>query len=217
MRRREFISFVGAAAAWSSIAGAQQLPKISKIGILYPGLASSLPSRIAEFRDGLQAAGYRVPDNVELVIRSTEGDPIRVAPFAKELAERKVDVIVAVSPAAVHAARSASRTIPIVALDLESDPVADGLINSLSRPGGQITGVFFDFPEFNKKWLELLKEAMPQLTKVAVLCKSYSAPIIHPAMQRVEIGHAIQSEPYNLGIKNGTLPPILTAASTMSG
>jgi hypothetical protein len=85
------------------------------------------------------------------------------------------------------------------------------------RPGGQITGVFFDFPEFNKKWLELLKEAMPQLTKVAVLCKSYSAPIIHPAMQRVEIGHAIQSEPYNLGIKNGTLPPILTAASTMSG
>lgn len=84
-------------------------------------------------------------------------------------AERKVDVIFAVSPAAVHAARSASRTIPIVALDLESDPVADGLINSLSRPGGQITGVFFDFPEFSKKWLELLKEAMPQLTKVAVL------------------------------------------------
>jgi hypothetical protein len=78
MRRREFISFVGGAAAWSSIAGAQQLPKISKIGILYPGLASSLPSRIAAFRDGLQAAGYRVPDNVELVIRSTEGDPIRV-------------------------------------------------------------------------------------------------------------------------------------------
>ncbi len=183
MRRREFITLLGGAAAWSSIADAQQLPKISKIGILYPGLASSLPSRIAAFREGLQAAGYREPD-VELVTRSTEGDPTRVAPFAKELAERKVDVIVAVSPAAVHAARSASTTIPIVAFDLESDPVADGLIKSLSRPGGQVTGVFFDFPEFSKKWLELLKQAMPHLTNVAVLWDPATGPM---QMKGVEI------------------------------
>ena len=182
MQRRTFITFLGGAAAWSSIAGAQQPPKISKIGILYPGLTSSLPPRIAAFRDGLQAAGYREP--VELVIRSTEGDPTRVAPFAKELAERQVDVLVPVSPAAVHAARSASTTIPIVALDLESDPVADGLIKNLSRPGGQVTGVFFDFPEFSKKWLELLKEAMPQLTKVAVLWDPATGPM---QMKGVEI------------------------------
>lgn len=184
MQRRTFITFLGGAAAWPSIAGAQQPPKISKIGILYPGLASSLPSRIAAFRDGLQAAGHREPDNVELVIRSTEGDPTRVAPSAKELAERKVDVIVAVSPAAVHAAQSVSTTIPIVAFDLESDPVADGLINSLSRPGGQITGVFFDFPEFSKKWLELLKQAMPHLTTVAVLWDPATGPM---QMKGVEI------------------------------
>ena len=184
MQRRTFITFLGGAAAWPSIAGAQQPPKISKIGILYPGLASSLPSRIAAFRDGLQAAGHREPDNVELVIRSTEGDPTRVAPSAKELAERKVDVIVAVSPAAVHAAQSVSTTIPIVAFDLELDPVADGLINSLSRPGGQITGVFFDFPEFSKKWLELLKQAMPHLTTVAVLWDPATGPM---QMKGVEI------------------------------
>jgi putative ABC transport system substrate-binding protein len=184
MQRRTFITFLGGAAAWPSIAGAQQPPKISKIGILYPGLASSLPSRIAAFRDGLQAARHREPDNVELVIRSTEGDPTRVAPSAKELAERKVDVIVAVSPAAVHAAQSVSTTIPIVAFDLESDPVADGLINSLSRPGGQITGVFFDFPEFSKKWLELLKQAMPHLTTVAVLWDPATGPM---QMKGVEI------------------------------
>jgi ABC transporter substrate binding protein len=64
---------------------------------------------------------------------------------------------------------SASTTIPIVALDLESDPITSGLIKSFSRPGGQVTGVFFDFPEFGKKWLELLKEVMPRLAKVAVL------------------------------------------------
>jgi putative tryptophan/tyrosine transport system substrate-binding protein len=77
--------------------------------------------------------------------------------------------MIPVSPAAVHAALAATTTIPIIALDLESDPVASGLIKSLARPGGQVTGVFFDFPEFGKKWLELLKDVMPQLASVAVL------------------------------------------------
>jgi putative ABC transport system substrate-binding protein len=121
------------------------------------------------FRDGLLGAGYREPDNIELIPRAANSDPARIAALAAELAERKVDVILAVSPAAVRASQAASATIPIVALDLESDPVASGLIKSLSRPGGQVTGMFLDFPEFGKKWLELLKETMPGLTKVAVL------------------------------------------------
>src|SRR5262249_44240 len=77
--------------------------------------------------------------------------------------------VLAVSAPAVTAARTAATTIPIVAFDLESDPIDSGLIDNFSRPGGQVTGIFFDFPEFSKKWLELLKEAMPQLTRVAVL------------------------------------------------
>ena len=151
-QRRAFIALLGgAAAAWPLAARAQQPAQPAKIGVLYPGLASTLPSRIAAFRDGLQAVGFREPDNVELVLRSTGGDPTRISLLAMELVERKVDVIVAVSAPAVKAARSATTTSPIVAFDLESDPIDSGLINSFSRPGGQVTGVFFDFPEFSKK------------------------------------------------------------------
>jgi len=169
MRRREFIAGLGVAAAMPFAARAQQPPKTAKVGILYPGMAAILPSRVAGLREALQAAGYREPDNIELIWRAADGDPKRIAPHAMELAERRVDVMLPVSPAGVHAALAASATIPIVALDLESDPIANGWIKSLSRPGGQVTGVFFDFPEFGKKWLELLKEVMPQLARVAVL------------------------------------------------
>ena len=184
IRRREFITLLGGAAAWPIAAGAQQLAQPAKIGVLYPGLPSTLPSRITAFRDGLQVVGYREPDNVELVLRSTAGDPARIVPLAIELVERKVDVILAVSAPAVTAARSATTTTPIVAFDLESDPIGSGLINSFSRPGGQVTGVFFDFPEFSKKWLELLKEAMPQLSSIAVLWDPATGPM---QMKGVEI------------------------------
>jgi ABC-type uncharacterized transport system substrate-binding protein len=177
VKRREFITLLGVAATWPLAARAQQSPKIAKVGILYPGTTGTLPSRIAGLREGLQAAGYREPDNIELVTRVAEGDPRRIAPLAMELAERKVDVMVPVSPAAVDAALAASATIPIVALDLESDPIARGWIKTLSRPGGQITGMFFDFPEFGKKWLELLKEVMPQLGRVAVLWDPATGPV----------------------------------------
>ena len=177
MRRREFITLLGGAAAWPLVARGQQSTQRAKIGVLYPGLASALPSRIAVLRDGLQAVGYREPDNIELVVRSTGGDPTRTIPLAMELVERKVDVILAASSPAVNAARSATTTTPIVALDLESDPVGSGLISSLSRPGGQVTGIFFDFPDFSKKWLELLKEAIPNLSSIAVLWDPATGPV----------------------------------------
>jgi putative tryptophan/tyrosine transport system substrate-binding protein len=178
MKRRSFITLLGGAAAgWPLAARAQQSVQRAKIGVLYPGLASALPSRIAMLRDGLQAVGYREPDNVELVVRSTGGDPTRTIPLAMELVERKVDVILAASSPAVNAVRSATTTTPIVALDLESDPVGSGLISSLSRPGGQVTGIFFDFPDFSKKWLELLKEAIPKLSSIAVLWEPATGPV----------------------------------------
>src|SRR5215468_149423 len=178
LRRREFITLlIAGAVAWPLAAHAQQAAQRAKIGILYPGLASAMPSRIAALRDGLQAIGYREPDNVEFVVRSTGGDPTRTIPLAMELVERKVDVILAASSPAVNAARSATTTTPIVALDLESDPVGSGLISSLSRPGGQVTGIFFDFPDFSKKWLELLKETIPKLGSIAVLREPATGPV----------------------------------------
>src|SRR2546430_1922749 len=174
--RRKFLA--SAARQWRgrSRRAHSRRPSAPKL-ILYPGLASALPARIAALRDGLQAIGYREPENVEFVVRSTGGDPTRIIPVAMELVERKVDVILAASLSAVNAARSATTTTPIVALDLESDPVNSGLIASHSRPGGQVTGIFFDFPEFSKKWLQLLKEAIPKLSSIAVLWDPATGPV----------------------------------------
>ncbi len=92
-----------------------------------------------------------------------------VSEYAADLARLSVDVIFARGPAAVTAAKEATRTIPVVAVDLESDPVAAGFVRGLARPGGNITGVFLDLPELSGKQLQLLKEIVPQLSRVAVL------------------------------------------------
>jgi ABC-type uncharacterized transport system substrate-binding protein len=168
MRRREFISLLSAMVAWPFAAQAQQTIKIRTVGFLYPGTAAAAPPRIAAFLAGLRAGGFREPEDIELVAKITGGDATLLDPMAADLAKRKVDIILAVSPAAVRAARSATTTIPIVAGDLESDPVDAGFIASVARPGGNVSGVFLDFPDFSKKWLELLKETVPQITSVGV-------------------------------------------------
>ena len=167
--RRELLAALGGAVAWPLAAHAQQGGRVPRIGFLYPGAETLGLARIATLREGLRAAGYREPDQVELITRVTGGDPSRVGPMATELIERKVDVLVPLSPAAVQAVRSLTTTIPIVAFDLETDPIGSGLVKSLARPGGNVTGVFFDFPEFSKKWLELMKETLPRLARIGVL------------------------------------------------
>jgi putative tryptophan/tyrosine transport system substrate-binding protein len=90
LKRREFIRVLGGAAAiWPFAATAQQAPKTAKVGILYPGMAATLPSRLAGLREALQSAGYREPDSLELVARAAEGDPKRIVPLAKELASAR--------------------------------------------------------------------------------------------------------------------------------
>jgi putative ABC transport system substrate-binding protein len=168
LKRRRFISLLGTAAAWPLLAHAQQ-SRIPKVGFLYPGPATAAAPRIGAFLEGLRGAGYSSPDQLELIPRVADGDLKQLAPMVRELIDRKVDVLAAISTSAANIARDTTVTIPIVAMDLETDPVATGMVASLAHPGGNLTGVFFDFPFFRTKLLELLKEVLPNLSKVAVI------------------------------------------------
>lgn len=168
MRRREFILAFGSAAVWPLSARAQQPAKILQVGFLYPGPPAAAAPRIAAFTSGVQAGGLRVPDQATIILSAADGNAALLVPMATELVARKIDVIFAVGPEAVRAAHAVTTTVPIVALDLESDPTDSGFISSYARPGGNITGVFLDFPDFGKKWLEALKEVLPQISSVAI-------------------------------------------------
>jgi putative tryptophan/tyrosine transport system substrate-binding protein len=182
--RRQFLGALGGAAvAWPLAGRAQQAGRLPQIGFLYPGVMPMTVSRVAALREGLRAVNYGDADRVEILVRASEGDPTRLAALAADLVERKVDVIVPVSPSAVRAAKSATSVIPLIANDLESDPVRSGFVASLAHPGGNITGVFSDFPEFGMKWLELLKEAIPALSHVVVLWDSATGPIQRDAVE----------------------------------
>ena len=167
MQRRAFITLLGGSAvAWPLIARAQQAAKLRRIGILSPELPP--PGFLEAFRQGLRELGYVEGQNIAFEIRSAEGYGQRLAALANHLVELKVDVIVAVNTQSVQAAKKASTTIPIVMTRI-ADPVKSGLVRSLSKPGGNITGLSFMVDELSGKRLALLKEAFPSVSRVAVL------------------------------------------------
>jgi putative tryptophan/tyrosine transport system substrate-binding protein len=176
MKRRDFVAALASVVSGLPFAAfAQQIGR-PVVGFFYPGPKLAAPSRIKAFLAGLRSGGFSEPQKVTLDAKITDGDASRMGPMANDLAVQKVDLILAVSSVAVLAAKKATNTIPIVAIDLESDPVSNGLINSSARPGGNITGVFLDFPDFGKKWLEMLREAIPRLSSIAVLWDPGTAP-----------------------------------------
>jgi len=172
MRRREFITLLGASfggmAGWPLAANAQHVAKNWKIGVLHPGQAAAVDARITAIREGLNRPDSQA-SGLELVVRLADGNLSRLPALATELVNDRVDVIVAAGPPAVQAASGATATTPVIAIDLESDPVAIGFIASLARPGRNITGVFLDFPDFSAKCLQLLIESVPALSGVGVL------------------------------------------------
>jgi putative tryptophan/tyrosine transport system substrate-binding protein len=147
---------------------AQQATKIPRIGFLFVSSLSSNSARIEAFQQGLHDLGYIEGKNIAIEWRSAEGRPDRVPALAAELARLKTDLIVTAGPAATRPVKDATVTIPIV-MAQDTDPVGNGFVTSLARPGGNITGLSTLSPELSGKQLELLKEIVPKLSRMAVL------------------------------------------------
>ena len=186
MRRREFIAIACGVAAWPLVARTQQ-KQVPKIGILLVGNREPFSSA---FREGLRELGYIEQQNLLLEVRSSEGRPKLLAELASELVQLGVDVIVASETPAVQAAKRASSAIPIV-MAPSGDPVGTGLIASLARPGGNVTGLSAATAELAGKSLELVREILPSAHRVAALADPAN-PFTKPFIEQIQmIGGAL--------------------------
>jgi len=169
MRRREFIVVIGGAAAWPLAARAQQPERMRRIGVLMalPANDAEGQARVAAFLQGLQELGWSVGRNVIVDFRWSAGNSADARKYAAELVALGPDVILAYSSSAVASLQQVTSTVPIV-FSVVADPVGAGYVESLARPGGNITGfTVFDY-SMSGKWLQLLKEIAPGVTRVAV-------------------------------------------------
>jgi putative ABC transport system substrate-binding protein len=171
--RKKSLVFVMSIVALASVhlAEAQQAKKVPRIGFLLASSLSANSARIEALRQGLRELGYVEGKNIVIEYRYAEGKLDRLPALAAELVRLKVDIIVTAGPQSTRAAKQATVTIPIV-MAFDFDPVGNGFVASLARPGGNITGLSTLAPEISGKQLELLKEIVPSLSRVAVLGNS---------------------------------------------
>ena len=169
----------------ASLAQAQQPKKIPRIGYLATNSLSVISARVEAFRQGLRELGYVEEKNIVIEWRFAEENPDRLPALAAELVRLKIDIIVTAGPAVTRVAKEATVTIPIV-MTFDNDPVGNGYVASLARPGGNITGLSTLAPELSGKQLELLKETVPSLSRVAVLGTS-SVPGYAQVLKEMEL------------------------------
>jgi putative tryptophan/tyrosine transport system substrate-binding protein len=168
LRRRDFVTLLGGAAVAWPVAARAQSAKVARIGFLGLVSSSSHASRVAAFRAGLRDLGWIEGRNLVIEFRWAEGNYDRLPVLAEELLRLNVDVLVTHGAAGALAAKKATSTIPIVVTAV-GDMLALGLVSSLSRPGGNVTGLSLFAAELTAKRLELIKEAVPSVTRVGIL------------------------------------------------
>ena len=181
MRRRKFIILLGGAAAWPLAALAQSRGGIPVIGYLIPANPEPV---FGYFKEGLRKLGYVEGRNIQIEFRSADGKSERLAGLAAELVRLKVDILVASQTPAITAAKQATSQIPIVMAG-SGDPVGTGLIASLARPGGNITGTTGTTTEMGAKILELIREVIPSAKRVAVLANA-TDPFTKPFLDQLQ-------------------------------
>jgi putative ABC transport system substrate-binding protein len=195
MRRREFIALVGGVATWPLSARAQQAEGTRRIGVLMARKADDPQGQkqFAAFRQGLLERGWSEGKTLHIETRWTVADAAEALKFAQELIGLKAEVIVANGTPSLVAVRELTSTIPTVFVSV-ADPVGQGFVPSLARPGGNVTGFSAEEASMGGKWLELLKELAPRVSRIAVIYNPQTAPyapMFFPAMQAAAPGKAV--------------------------
>jgi len=206
MRRRDFIALLSGAAVAKPLTARGQHPAGYRIGHLALAAPTDTPppppANWNAFVQGLHEAGYIEGPNIAFEHRSAHGQPELFPKLALELASLKVDVIFARGTWALAAAKSATKTIPIVGIDLEIDPVEAGLVESIARPGGNVTGLFLDLSELSGKHLQILNEIIPGTSRIAVLGDlDINAPQIREVKR---IAQSLSMQTQIVGMRNAT-------------
>jgi ABC-type uncharacterized transport system substrate-binding protein len=197
MQRRDFIKVIaGSAAAWPLAARAQQPDRMRRIGVLMARAANDPEGQkqAAALQRGIEDLGWSPGRNVKIEYRWPAGDASRAQALATELVDWRPDILVANSTPSLVAARQATSTIPIVFVAI-ADPVSQGFVQSLARPGGNITGFGSEEPSMGAKWVQLLSEITPRLELITVMFNPDSAPYARmflPAMEAVRSSSAFE-------------------------